>query len=105
MTQDQFEAILDRRLMAVRNTLSMKAKEYATSADRLHNFKRAAELLRCSPTTACAAMMSKHVVSVMDIVAEESVGIRPTEAQLDEKLGDAVNYLILLEACLKEGSV
>jgi hypothetical protein len=98
MNSSQFESILSYRLGQIRETLGSKAKEYAIG-DRLYNFKRAAEISRTTPAKALAGMFMKHMVSVMDLI-EGSV---PTTVPLiNEKLGDAINYLILLEAIFKE---
>jgi hypothetical protein len=78
--------------------LDNKAKEYATE-DRLHNFKRAAEILHTTPQQALAGMFVKHLVSVLDLI--EGL-VLPTTQLINEKIGDAINYLILLEAILKE---
>jgi hypothetical protein len=98
MKQEQFNDILKFRLNAIQETLNNKAKEYAVG-DRLYNFKRAAEMLRTTPEKALFGMFMKHFVSVMDLVEGSIV---PTEYLINEKLGDAINYLILLEAILKE---
>lgn len=100
MTNDQFSKILDARVTAIRSTLSNKAKEYAVG-DRLYNFNRAAEILRTTAEKALLGMFTKHLVSVIDLV-EKSISV--TEAVINEKLGDAINYLILLEAMLKEST-
>lgn len=104
MTSKEFDTILTRRLSATRAVLASKAKEYAGPEDRLHNFKHAAAMLRTTPAKALAGMMSKHLVSVLDIVSADAAGRSPTRATLDEKIGDAVNYLILLEAVLTESA-
>jgi hypothetical protein len=44
----------------------------------------------------------KHLVSVLDIVDDHAKGDKRRIGLVDEKLGDAVNYLVLLEALLKE---
>ena len=44
-------------------------------------------------------MLLKHWVSVRDLCRQEN----PPVPLINEKLGDAINYLILLEAVLKEG--
>ena len=98
MNTDQFNEIVEQRIEAIRSVLGSKAKEYAIG-DRLYNFKRAAEILRCTPQKALAGMFMKHLVSVLDLI-EGSV--EPTEYLVNEKIGDAINYLILLEAILKE---
>jgi hypothetical protein len=98
MNTEQFEIILESRLSSIKQVLGNKAKEYAIG-DRLYNFKRAAEISRTTPQQALAGMFMKHLVSVLDLV-EGSVS--PTEYMVNEKIGDAINYLILLEAIFKE---
>jgi len=98
MNADQFNSILQKRLESIESTLGSKAKEYAIG-DRLYNFKRAAEILRTTPQKALAGMFMKHLVSVMDLIEGS---IAATEPMVNEKIGDAINYLILLEAILKE---
>jgi len=96
-----FETILDSRIQSIKTVLGNKAKEYAIG-DRLYNFKRAAEISRTSPQKALLGMFMKHLVSVLDLVEGS---IPATEYMVNEKIGDAINYLILLEATLKEPSV
>ncbi len=75
--------------------------EYATS-DRLHNFKVAAELQNCTPMTALAGMMAKHTVSVYDLIQRQENGADVSPEMWDEKIGDHINYLILLSAMVRE---
>lgn len=98
MNNSKFNSLLERRLRKIKEVLSTKAKEYAIG-DRLHNFKRAAEVLCVSPQQALMGMQVKHFVSILDIV---NGSIPASEEMIDEKIGDAINYLILLEAVLKE---
>jgi hypothetical protein len=98
MNNTDFEKILDTRIKAIRETLAGKAKEYA-SADRLYNFKRAAEIDQTTPEAALKGMWLKHVVSVLDLISGK---LERSEHMINEKIGDSVNYLILLEAVLKE---
>ena len=97
MTGKEFSDLLQRRLNLTVEVLDRKAAEYATGKDQLHNFKQAAAMLRCSPAQACLGFLTKHLVSVFDMVETH-----PTVETIDEKIGDAINYLILLEALLKE---
>lgn len=103
MRAERFDTILNERLEKIRRVLEAKASEYTSAADRLHNFKRAAAVLGTTPAKALLGMWVKHVVSIMDLV-DEDAGARDDRfyALLDEKVGDAVNYLILLEAILRE---
>lgn len=103
MTAEEFDKIMVRRLGLIEKTLASKAEEYADSKDRLHNFKLAAAMQGITPAESARGMMVKHWVSVLDIVRQHALdGKLPPPALLDEKIGDAVNYLILLEAILKE---
>ena len=98
MNSQQFNSILANRIACINRTLATKAQEYAIG-DRLYNFKRAAGMLNTTPQKALLGMMAKHLVSVLDLI-EGSIPATP--AMVDEKLGDMINYLILLEAILKE---
>jgi len=103
MTDSKFDALLDERLDRIRETLGRKAKEYATSKDRLHNFKESALLLRTTPIQALLGMLAKHLVSIVDLSLQASAGPQfPSMTAVEEKIGDAINYLILLEALFQE---
>lgn len=99
MTGDEFNVVLERRLTKIRHVLAAKAGEYATAGDRLHNFKGCSEEFGGTPAENLWGMLKKHLMSVKDMVA----GDKPvTAAMVNEKLGDAVNYLCLLEALFLE---
>jgi hypothetical protein len=98
----QFDEILIRRLNNTESVLKSKGKEYATNNDRYHNFRVAARVLNTTPEKALLGMAAKHLVSILDIVENSSKGELINEAHLDEKIGDMINYLILLEGLLKE---
>lgn len=102
MQVSDFDLLLERRIELIRSVLSSKVSEYASDADRLHNFKRSAEVLGCSPAQAALGYMTKHFVSVMDIIKADAAGQKTPVLVLNEKLGDLVNYVILIEALLKE---
>lgn len=99
ISDDTFDNLIERRLEKIRFTLTKKAQEYATSNDRFHNFKVAAQIENTTPEKALKGMMVKHEVSVKDLI--EGRG-DITAALIDEKIGDNINYLILLEGLLKE---
>lgn len=102
MNQDCFNKIFTERIEKAYATLVAKGKEYAPSQDRLHNFKRAAAITRQTPEQVCVGFMVKHLVSVLDLVDAEAAGTKPSDAAIDEKIGDLFNYIILLEALLRE---
>ena len=100
MTNKEFQELLKKRLSSIKAVLGQKAKEYASDGDRLHNFKMAARIKGESPAQALWGMAMKHLVSVVDLIEGNQ---EPTEAMVDEKIGDLVNYMILLEALFKDG--
>ena len=102
MTSERFNAILEKRLSRTREILASKATEYARDTDRLHNFKRAGELLHVSPEQALIGMQVKHLVSILDMLDDLVVNIERPYSLWDEKITDAINYFILLEALLRE---
>ena len=67
MKAEQFENIINNRIETCKSVLCSKAEEYATD-DRLHNFKIAGELQKCTPVRALGGMMAKHTVSVYDLI-------------------------------------
>lgn len=106
MTPEEFDVLLERRLKNIRFKLGAKAKEYAQGLNRLHNFERGAEIRGCTPAQALMGMMLKHEVSVHDLVdfpVSSEIDTDSYNALVEEKVGDHINYLILLEALLKEG--
>lgn len=100
MTPERFNDLLENRLSLTRDVLGSKAGEYASTSDRLHNFKAAAAMLRGTPEQALLGMLVKHMVSIYDMVLD---GQPRAIALWNEKIGDAINYMILLEALVKEG--
>lgn len=101
MDSKRFNDILENTLNDCCRTLGFKAGEYATE-DRLHNFKVAAKLQNCTPLTALAGMMAKHTVSVYDLIQKHEQGLPVSEAMWGEKIGDSINYLLLLTALVQE---
>jgi hypothetical protein len=88
---------------AASNTLLWtKSEEYSREHDRLHNFKRAAVESRTTPAHALVGMMTKHWVSLLDIVDDVDVGKLPSDELINEKFTDMHNYLYLLEAIIRE---
>lgn len=98
MTTPDFNRIITAMLDHCTDTLIDKAKEYATD-DRLHNFKQAAHLQKVTPVQALGGMMAKHTISVYDMIATGET--YPLELW-DEKIGDSINYLLLLRAMVEE---
>lgn len=96
-----FNNVLDNRLFKIQKVLKEKAKEYSSDNDRYHNFNLAARIADVTPERALFGMMLKHWTSVMDLIdwADDYNKMLTTEL-IDEKIGDTINYLILLEGLL-----
>ena len=103
MNVKDFNKLLEARIKMTREVLDSKNKEYASDVDKLHNFKRAGKMLQIAPEYALVGMMVKHTISILDIVDKINNNKEyPTKEMIEEKVGDNVNYLILLEALIKE---
>lgn len=100
MTNETFEDIFNNQISTCKETLILKAKEYARDGDRLHNFKKASDMLGTNPVDALWGMMMKHLVSVSDIVDDTWEGKYPKDGILAEKITDVINYFILLKAVI-----
>ena len=101
MTTNKFNEVISDRIQKCLDTLGVKANEYATD-DRLHNFKVAGEIQNCTPIKALGGMMCKHTVSVYDLINEFENGKKIPIDLWNEKIGDSINYLLLLTALIEE---
>lgn len=102
MKPEVFNVLLDARVEKIWQVLESKGVDYATAGDSLHNFKRAAGMTGETPLQVCVGFMVKHLVSVLDLVDRQSNRVAIPVELVDEKVGDAINYLILLEALFQE---
>lgn len=100
MTSTDFDEVVEHRIERIKTILSSKAEEYAKGGDRLHNFNLAAQITGKTREEVLWGMAMKHLVSIIDIVEGTQYGIYPTKEIAEEKIGDMVSYLILLEASL-----
>lgn len=102
MNQEDFTKLVNNRFTVCGAILGGKSAEYSRNGDKLHNFKRAGKMLFCTPEHALIGMMAKHQISIMDIVDDIYDGLLPTDELLSEKIADNINYLLLLEALIRE---
>jgi len=99
MTQKNLNKIVEATLKSCKETLIRKGDEYVTTNDALANFKKSAALQGVTPKQALLGYMSKHTISIATMIGED--GDFPAE-KWDEKIGDSINYLILLRAIVAE---
>lgn len=99
MNYDEFYKSFESLAGVVHKNLIGKGFSYATDEDRLHNFKAAAAILRCTPEQALLGFVTKHFVRLVDIVNRGEV---PTEEVANELLGDGITYFYLLSGMWDE---
>lgn len=101
MNSEEFKTVVDGCIENIKQVLESKSQEYSSDDDKLHNFNKAKDLMRCKTKEfALLGMLNKHLVSVIDMIEKhEKTGKLPNSHLLDEKIGDSINYFILLKAC------
>ena len=104
MNQGDFNHLLKRRYEQMVSVLSSKGEEYASEEDVTESFKSQAELsIHNTPAGIGWELLVKHLYSVRRIIKEhEKDGTVPSREFIDEKFGDAINYLVLIESLLVE---
>jgi hypothetical protein len=99
MTLDKFNEVVQGQIDRCLETLKTKGDEYASGDDRLEHFKTSAEEQEISPKQALWGMASKHITSLGKMCKSEQMMLT---FAWDEKIGDAINYLLLLRALVEE---
>ena len=105
MTRKQFvQDVVQRRIKLIQDVLQSKNEEYAGQEDVFKAFTESLPLSFHDTKQAVAwEFMVKHLQSIkMIIEARSKSGKIPDEKVLEEKIGDAINYLILIEGMFKE---
>jgi hypothetical protein len=103
ITEEFFQYILNERVCQIEDVLAKKAREYVRNEDRLHNFNVASIISnKTREDVLWNGFALKHLVSVFDMVNDINEGKLPKKELVDEKIGDLINYLILLEVSIKD---
>lgn len=105
MTKEDFSnQIVARRLELIKKVLESKGVEYGASKSAFHTFDESTGISLHSKNASTAwEMCVKHLTSIKNIISDfEYCGQLPSESILEEKIGDAINYFILIEGMLKE---
>jgi hypothetical protein len=101
MNQNDFNNLVDSTMESCKKKLVQKREEYVNdpNIDVLSNFKSNAELsIVGTPEGIGWELMTKHLQSIKDYCE----GRKVSSAVLDEKIGDAINYLVLIKAIISE---
>jgi len=102
MTEEEFNALVDRRLDLIREVLITKGKEYRRNSDPLHNFNVASRVNNTTREKALWGFALKHYVSFLDMLDDIEKNKLPKKEYVEEKIGDLINYLVLCEASIKD---
>jgi hypothetical protein len=98
MTDHEFARLFEDVVKHERATLINKARDYGNAKRRLWNFYRGAEIVGTTPALTLWGFLGKHLTSISDMCH----GKPADRDTIREKIGDARNYLVLLEALLVE---
>lgn len=101
MKTKDFTKIVEARLKKTKDTLIAKADEYARG-DRLSNFKQIAAMRKITPEDALLGLVSKHWIAINDFVDDLDKNLIQPYERWDEKIGDIIAYMLLLDALIQE---
>ena len=94
---DSYTEAISYMIDHCKQVLTEKHHEYATTDD-FHNFRVAADIMGSTIEQALASMMCKHTVSIYDLIAATVNGQETPLETWKEKIGDHINYLLILWA-------
>jgi hypothetical protein len=100
MKQDKFDEIVKQTLNQASEVLLVKAKEYVRNDNPMHNFDEGARKKGIIREKVIDGFALKHEISIDDIVNDIESGKLPSYDMVNEKFGDAINYLILKKASI-----
>ena len=102
MTRERFSEYMRTRFARCENTFDSKNKEYATADNFMRNFENGIGISTChTPEAVAWNYATKHLESIRSIISDLDGGaLEPSPSLVTEKFGDAINYLIIIEAML-----
>ena len=105
MNNENFNKLTEACCTEIRETLSQKGADYAGLTDRLQNFKDASAMTGLSQEQCLFGFVVKHIVAIQDYIGRLDDMNPPSEAQLLEKLGDIICYMVLLKGLLADRGI
>jgi len=102
MEKQEFAVIADHTMRQINDLIQKKAKEYSTG-DAFSNFKDASGGLSFHdrPEMVAWEFAVKHMQSIKDIIAGK---VPCNDNTIDEKINDAIVYMLLIKGMLVERS-
>jgi hypothetical protein len=103
MNQKDFIEGLEYIYDRTSNVLAKKRKEYIHNDDVFSSFKKGTEMsFHSMPEKVAWEYACKHLESIKSMLNNIEAGMEPDPALINEKFGDAINYLIIIELMLKD---
>ena len=104
MNKETFDKLVNERIRKNLETLGVKGEGYARGGDRLIQFKEVAMRNHETPEKSLHGMAEKHNVTIQFAIQDINNGDTDfiTQKWIDDKIGDAINYLLMLEGLLVE---
>lgn len=99
---ERFSHEITNRIEKIKEVLVKKSAEYIRRDDKLYNFNRASAVLDVSRESYLMNLSMKHIQSVIDMVEDIDNGKLHSNEYIEEKIGDIINYMIILEISLKQ---
>lgn len=100
MNNKFFNSVLEETIAHIKESLFKKGLEYSRNEDRMHNFKVGARMTGQIRERVLYNFALKHHISIEDIRKGIEEGELPSKDLVNEKFGDAINYLILEKASI-----
>lgn len=102
MDKIEFNKLVDERIKLIQSVLKKKGAEYANEEDVFHNFEEGTKMSFHDTREMVAwEYMMKHMISIKDMISSKQTF---SEHTIREKFGDAINYLVLMEAMMIESN-
>jgi len=95
MTNEEFLKFMQKEFDKLMELQKVKSSEY-TINNFDENFEMASKLLNASKEQIALYYMTKHVVSIYDIILNKR-----NYDKLDEKINDTIMYLLIINALIK----
>ena len=100
MNREYFKEVLDDTIDEIMYTLGVKAAEYVRNDNVMHNFDTGSRMTGDIREKVIHSFALKHYISISDIRNDIESGNLPSKELINEKFGDAINYLILEKASI-----
>jgi hypothetical protein len=95
MTNEEFLKFMQKEFDKLMELQKIKSSEY-TISNFDENFEMASKLLNVSKEQIALHYMTKHVVSIYDIILNKR-----NYDKLEEKINDTIMYLLIINALVK----